>query len=313
MGDRAGHILETEPATIPRANELLHLGRSVVGRLEFRGWTFSPSFAHFSRGPYPTGHRVRFHRHDQLQIQAAITGHFEFETAGGSAQLGPLETCLISAGRTHRWRCVRSGVLFGMLIASENPLGRRPDVGVTADTEATGDGPPLAVKDSSTERWLRAVEDAASAPQSLFTVEQVGFATGAWLARLFNRTGESLFGFDAGAEPTSEPVQRRWGAKACERAVAFMDANLRHPIRLQEIASEAGLSTRHLSRLFRLNHGCSVHEHLTELRLREAKRQLRANPDKPIKAIAHDCGFRQPGYLTRSYRRRFGRAPSEDR
>jgi len=48
------------------------------------------------------------------------------------------------------------------------------------------------------------------------------------------------------------------------------------------------------------------------LRLREAARRLQAD-DAPIKAIARQCGYRDPNYFAKAFRRAFGLSPTEFR
>ena len=313
MLGKSGQILATDATACDRANERLHLARGLIGRLNLPGLTAALSIVHVSRRPYARGHRVRLHQHAQLQIQATITGRFRFETAEHAVPLNPGHACVIEPTRPHQWRCARRGVLMGLLLDCEGPAVEH----ARDFAEREGHAPLRLLRDAETVESLSRVVEAATAPPSALAIERLGFALGTWLTHVFEQ-GCSHLPRQAATpahqlEHTWTSPDPQWGAKACERAIEFMHANLHHRIRLQEIANEAGVSPRHLSRLFRLNHGCSVHEHLTELRLRQAQRQLRADPERPVKTIAYECGFQQAGYLTRCYRRRFGCAPSADR
>lgn len=309
MLEAHGQILASEPATVSRANELLHLSRAVVGRLQAGNCTFAPVFAHFSRGPYARGRFVRLHQHEELQIQATISGRFSFTTPDRRVELEPGAACVIAAGQPHEWRCLRSGVLLGMLLNCE--YDRSPSF--TEMSEPLPRDSPTLVYDPASTACLRDMVRHATEPHRPFATERVGFALGQWMIAVLAASCGEVVNTAPGFPAASGTREGNWGTKACQRAIDFMHTNLRHRIRLQEIASEAGLSPRHLTRLFRQHHGRSVLEHLTELRLAEARRQLRADPERPIKVIAYECGFGQPGYLTRCYRRRYDCAPSEDR
>lgn len=83
------------------------------------------------------------------------------------------------------------------------------------------------------------------------------------------------------------------------------DALIQHPAKqhsLTELASIAGISSRHLTRLFRQTTGISVHDYATRIRL-ELARTLLHDPTLTMEAIAIKCGFES----ARQFRRVWGR------
>lgn len=79
---------------------------------------------------------------------------------------------------------------------------------------------------------------------------------------------------------------------------------------LAGVAEAVGSSPWHLHRVFRSRTGTTIHAHQTSLRLRTALGWL---PDRELAAIAHDLGFSSHSHFTATFRRAFGRTPSEVR
>lgn len=95
-------------------------------------------------------------------------------------------------------------------------------------------------------------------------------------------------------------------------AMAAMEANTELPLRLPEIARSAGISQRHLERLFRDRMGVSASRFYVQLRLEKARRLLR-NSSVPVYEIAVATGFSSAAHFSRAFRAQFGRPPSAER
>lgn len=83
-------------------------------------------------------------------------------------------------------------------------------------------------------------------------------------------------------------------------------------IDVADLAHAAGMSRHHFARSFARHTGSPPSEWLTDLRMREATRLLRAG-DLPIAEIGRRCGFADPAYFCRAFRRRIGLSPGEFR
>lgn len=77
---------------------------------------------------------------------------------------------------------------------------------------------------------------------------------------------------------------------------------------LQVLARECGVSTRHFCRMFRATTGSSLMAYAIARRIERA-RQLLANPHRPIKQIAWECGFQTPAAFSAAFRRTTGHQP----
>lgn len=105
------------------------------------------------------------------------------------------------------------------------------------------------------------------------------------------------------------------------RAQRWMQENMRHPVRVAELASRLATSERTLARRFRRATGEAPLRYLQAVRIRAAKLLLETE-DLSIDAVTEQVGYgdvsafrelfkRETGLSPREYRRRFGRSMPE--
>ena len=117
---------------------------------------------------------------------------------------------------------------------------------------------------------------------------------------------------DEGQLPdTREPVGYAAPIKLRE-AILIMERNLEQPVPIRDIAKELNISQRQMERLFRSHTGVSPIRYYVDVRLDRA-RGLITQTELPIAEVAVACGFGTAVQFTRTYKRRFGIAPSRDR
>lgn len=104
------------------------------------------------------------------------------------------------------------------------------------------------------------------------------------------------------ASPTGPPV---W----IERARALLEDRFAEPIRLQEIAAEAGVRPARLVQAFRRRYQMTPGDYLRHIRVSRA-RALLLRSDLPLAAVASLCGFADQSHLTRLFRQTFGVTPA---
>lgn len=92
------------------------------------------------------------------------------------------------------------------------------------------------------------------------------------------------------------------------RAVRYCLDHLDEPVTVDDMADAAGLSRYHFTRLFTARQGLSPARFMTHLRLREAVRLLQNEP-LSIKEIAAQCGFSDPSYFCRVFRKTYQTSP----
>lgn len=96
------------------------------------------------------------------------------------------------------------------------------------------------------------------------------------------------------------------------KVLDHISGRLDEPIRLEELASIAGLSVSHFSRAFKLATCSSPHRYVLTARLDRAKEMLRSGTT-PITEIATATGFATPSHFSVVFRQHVGVAPREYR
>lgn len=118
----------------------------------------------------------------------------------------------------------------------------------------------------------------------------------------------------AGWEQSSdtEPPRPEANDLAARLAVRFIHGNLNRPLPLAEIAAQAHLSPRHLSRLLTRFTGKSPAHYITHARMDRA-RGLLLRSSTPIKEVAVAVGYPDVHHFTRAFAAHFGTPPGEMR
>ncbi len=110
------------------------------------------------------------------------------------------------------------------------------------------------------------------------------------------------------------PLAARMGCnhKALVDVAALMEANIEEPLSLEELSHLAGLSQRHLQRMFREALHVTPSHYYLDLRLRRA-RELLLQTEMSITSITVACGFQSACHFSKCYRALFGKPPSSER
>ncbi|MDT3376921.1 AraC family transcriptional regulator [Labrys neptuniae] len=96
------------------------------------------------------------------------------------------------------------------------------------------------------------------------------------------------------------------------RVIAHIRRHLDRDLNVCELADVAGMSRAHFSRTFHAVEGVAPSEFVMRERLHLATRLL-VNSQLSIKAITSACGFTDPNYFAKAFRRSFAISPSEFR
>jgi AraC-like DNA-binding protein/ligand-binding sensor protein len=89
-----------------------------------------------------------------------------------------------------------------------------------------------------------------------------------------------------------------------------------HPdeqLTLSDAARMSGRSPSTVSRLFKKITGRSFKQYQVWFRLDRASNLLQSMPNRPVAEIAQDCGFDDPLYFSRTFRKHFGHSPTTHR
>lgn len=94
--------------------------------------------------------------------------------------------------------------------------------------------------------------------------------------------------------------------------IELMEANIAEPLTLSELSRYAGLSRRHIERLFQSNLGRSPARYYLEIRLERA-RNLLIQSSMPVVEVAVACGFVSASHFSKCFREMYGRSPQMER
>ena len=117
----------------------------------------------------------------------------------------------------------------------------------------------------------------------------------------------------ARTELLRQPEQLERKAERTYRALReYLDRNFHLPVNRDLVATEFGMNPSYVSELFTREGDESFTKVLTGLRMDRAVCLLR-EPDITVNEIAVRCGFEDPGYFNRVFRKRFGMSPGRYR
>ena len=95
------------------------------------------------------------------------------------------------------------------------------------------------------------------------------------------------------------------------RAIRWIRGHYNETLRVEELAALATMSASSFHRHFRAVTSMTPIQFQKQIRLREARARLLAQPDD-ITGIGYAVGYESPSQFSREYRRMFGAPPSRD-
>ena len=117
---------------------------------------------------------------------------------------------------------------------------------------------------------------------------------------------------NAGAYQTSLGGTNGWGPNhnTLSQIKVFIQEHYAEQISREEMASNVGVSARHLTRCFHQETGISLITYLNRYRVKQAKHLLQAG-DRNITEVAEAVGFSSSNYFTDAFRRETGMSPRD--
>jgi len=122
---------------------------------------------------------------------------------------------------------------------------------------------------------------------------------------------EVLRRFTAGAPRSAEPVspaRERLSDSRLIKVKKRVEDGIADPLRLQDLAAEAGFSPFYFARAFKATTGLSPHQYVLERRVERAKHLLR-HSSLSLAEIAMACGFSSQSHFSSQFRARVGVTP----
>lgn len=95
-----------------------------------------------------------------------------------------------------------------------------------------------------------------------------------------------------------------------KQALEYIENNVGKDISLNEISEKLNISSYYFSKLFKEETNEGFVEYLTKRRVEKAKDMLK-DPSKSIKEIGSECGYSDPNYFSRIFKKSTGMTPTE--
>ena len=112
----------------------------------------------------------------------------------------------------------------------------------------------------------------------------------------------------AAGDAVQSVVKGGLAAWQLQRAMQYVESRIHEPIKVEELAAIARLSTRHFARAFRHSYGMSPHAYIVRRRIAHAK-QLMLSTEMPLSQIALACGTCDQAHLSRLFKSAYGLPP----
>ncbi len=118
---------------------------------------------------------------------------------------------------------------------------------------------------------------------------------------------------EAGEPVGPIPVSPQQGSSLAGLIQTYIDENYRRPITTSSIARDLLYNSDYLERVYRRHAGISILDALHLKRIASARALLRSEGRKNINEIAFACGYTDPGYFRRMFKRLTGLTPKQFR
>ena len=108
--------------------------------------------------------------------------------------------------------------------------------------------------------------------------------------------------------------KNEWSADSLVEGVRlYIDEHYRDPINICDLAAQFYISPSHLSRQFKTLYGCTPIQYLIDMRISEACRLLRENPEMEAKTASTLVGYTDQFHFSKLFKKHTGYTPSEYR
>lgn len=221
---------------------------------------------------------VPAHRHAVLEVVYVVSGRGASAFAGADHALAPHRFCVVPAGAAHDQR---------------NPQGMVTRCIGYADDALAACAGCWSDRDGAVGRALERLLDELDRRPPAWQDMADGLA--AEVSALVRRAAGSVQ-----ADPRRDLVERALAAIAQSDGL----------ISVGELSGRLFVSRDYLRHLVQEHTGCSPTRHMILRRIARAAERLRSDP-RPVAAVAADCGFGNPHYFSRLFRRVQGCTPTQ--
>lgn len=300
MLSRRTHSRLWTPRGVKAANERI-LSAVVNGTpLVLGGKKLICTQCHFGPGYWPKRFGVTWDSHEDLQVEIPLTGRFDFEIEGRHVALTPGTALTIAARKVHIWNTPSGGFMLGLFVRA---------------LSSNEEHQTLVLQKSANHRLTKAAVISQPLKSVLGLVAKSDFSAfdanrlQLWLSILITDILESAL--DSGVldlEVDAEGKNLRY-ALVIRNVVERIESRLDKPLLADDLAREAGVSVRHLNRLFAQFKGETLHRYIVHQRVQKARSLFENDPSLPIKYVAAECGFADASHLGNAFKKNFQISP----
>lgn len=286
-----------KPSAVASVNErlasaVLNSGEVRLGTLHLRCIQ-----CHLGPGLYNENHNPGLHQHFETQIEIPLTGHFHFTVNKTKFRLGPAQALLIPRITPHTWLTPGGGFMMGIQASVKDDSGKETSLPMGRK------GGAHVVSSPSLTAHLRQMIDLVACRRNSALTPVISSSL---LMILIAEVLDEACSFPRQAD-AEEPDR---GRMIYEQTCSFIRSNLGHDLTAKDLATQAGISFRQITRLFRKHGNESPHQSILRLRLENAKAAIEKLPLTPLKEVAYDCGFSSQAHLAVAFKKAFGVSPS---
>lgn len=291
-------VLEAPAAA--RQNARVEAAVLKTGRVKLPDVALQPVFGHIAGAR--RGHRVGPHLHTAIELFRMERGTSNFVIQGQPVRFESGDIALIPARHIHEWACPSGAVEF---------LGFAVDlIPVSRDVLTLGHRVPQAAQ-ALNYRIPRnpLIHGALDAFRSEIECggEDAETVAATHLALVLALMARALRIAIASPVPAAANVDR--DERRVAAALAYIRAHLSEPMTVESVAMAAGVTRRHLNRLFARNGLRSIQAAIEQERIVHA-RWLLESTEHPVKSVGMLSGFSDAAYFCRVFRKVTGLAPS---
>ena len=107
----------------------------------------------------------------------------------------------------------------------------------------------------------------------------------------------------------SKKIISRWDRNVILRIKEMIDLKPAGQYSIQSLSTKEGINRTKLAFVFKKEFGKSIHQYVIYMRMEKAKKML-TDPDIPIKAIAVECGYKNPKNFSTAFKKFTGKTPA---
>jgi AraC family transcriptional regulator len=243
------------------------------------------------------------HAHREHMLLLALSGcKGEMRTAGGlrAAARGRGSVCLIPSGEPFSSRVVGDTECLGIYLDPGLVERAAHDADSAGRFEVVARSNPRDHLVSRVGLALMA-EMSGEAPGARLYAESLANVLAVHVLRNYTAAGGEPRGFKGGLS-----------GRRLRGVLSYIAENHGNELTLEDLASEAAMSTFHFAREFKRATGTTPHQHLIRFRVERAKALL-AESQLPLAEVGLRTGFSHQSHFTRLFRRLTGTTPQSYR